>query len=246
MSNILNLYSTDKNQFEPLEPTDEIIDSWEIIIQNINNGTYSTKYRKGQYKPIDLGDEGVVNMQLVALDADDLADGSDKAPTSWVGIELLNSSHRMNPALAGDAGDYTEGTGTIGGYAESEMRDYVSTTLFALLPAELQAAIVEVKKYSRIFNSAGTAVNNSTSNEKLWIPSQRELIDSNAETMGVSYSQFFTTDTLKKSKVGTSDAVNYWTRTANSTNQFRRITSSGSYANSTAPTSNGVCIGFCL
>ena len=77
----------------------EITDDWDTIIENINNGTYKTKYNIGNYKPLDLGSEGIINMQIVAKDSDILADDNGNAATSWVGIELLTTSKRFNPSL---------------------------------------------------------------------------------------------------------------------------------------------------
>lgn len=53
-----------------------ITDSWEDILASEQDGTYATKYNIGDFKPLDLGSEGVVDMQIVAFDADELADGS--------------------------------------------------------------------------------------------------------------------------------------------------------------------------
>lgn len=85
----------------PLEIA-EITDDWDTIIANINNGTYATKYSVGNYKPLDLGSEGTVNMQIVAKDTDVLADGSGTAHTSWIAMELLSTSKRMNPSLVNE------------------------------------------------------------------------------------------------------------------------------------------------
>ena len=60
----------------PLEIA-EISDSWEQIVASVNDGTYKTKYRVGNYKPLDLGSEGIINMQIVGKDADTKADGTD-------------------------------------------------------------------------------------------------------------------------------------------------------------------------
>ncbi len=43
--------------------------------------------------------EGIVEMQIVAFDADELADGSGKAAITWISKQLLNSDHRMNPKM---------------------------------------------------------------------------------------------------------------------------------------------------
>ena len=82
----------------PLE-IKEIADSWDEIIAACANGTYAAKYRIGNYKPIDLGSEGVINMQIAAKNKDVLADGSGTAPLTWISKELLKTSHRINPSL---------------------------------------------------------------------------------------------------------------------------------------------------
>lgn len=81
--------------------TETITDSWEEILAAVANGTYKTKYQVGDTKILDVGSEGSVCMQIAAFDADTLADGTGKAPISWISEQLLITSHRMNPALVG-------------------------------------------------------------------------------------------------------------------------------------------------
>lgn len=89
----------------PLE-VKEITDSWETIITACADGSYRNKYKVGNYKALDLGAQGVVNMQIAGVDKDTLADGSGKAPLSWISKELLTTSHRMNPSLVTNYGEY--------------------------------------------------------------------------------------------------------------------------------------------
>lgn len=79
--------------------TETITDSWEEILAAVANGTYKTKYQVGDTKILDVGSEGSVCMQIAAFDADTLADGTGKAPISWISEQLLITSHRMNPSL---------------------------------------------------------------------------------------------------------------------------------------------------
>lgn len=81
----------------PLE-VKEIEDSWDEIIAACNDGTYATKYKIGNYKPLDLGSEGIVNMQIAGKDVDELADGSGFAKLSWISKETLKTPHRFNPS----------------------------------------------------------------------------------------------------------------------------------------------------
>ncbi len=78
---------------------DTIEDSWDDIIAACADGTYATKYSVGDTKLIELGTEGTVAMQIVAMDMDNLADGSGKAPITWLSEQLLTTSKRMNPSL---------------------------------------------------------------------------------------------------------------------------------------------------
>ena len=89
----------------------EITDSWEDIIAACQNGTYK-KYKVGNYKPLDLGEQGVVNMQIVGRDVDELANDNGYAPLSWISIETLKTSHRFNP-------NRTYDTVTVQSYAKS-------------------------------------------------------------------------------------------------------------------------------
>ena len=89
----------------PLE-VKEITDSWETIIAACADGSYRNKYKVGNYKALDLGVQGVVNMQIAGVDKDTLADGSGKAPLSWISKELLTTSHRMNPSLVTNYNTY--------------------------------------------------------------------------------------------------------------------------------------------
>lgn len=80
----------------PLEIA-EITDDWAAIFAAIEDGTYRQKYSVGNYKALDMGTEGVVNMQIAAFDKDTLADGSGTAAITWISKELLATSRRMNP-----------------------------------------------------------------------------------------------------------------------------------------------------
>lgn len=86
-------------QFRYTALVESISDSWADIITSVNNGTYASKYSVGDTKLLDLGSEGVVLMQIAAFNADDKASGG-KAAISWISEQLLQTSHRMNPALA--------------------------------------------------------------------------------------------------------------------------------------------------
>lgn len=232
----------------PIEVT-EITDSWDTIIANIDNGTYKTKYKLGNYKPLDLGTAGTVNMQIVAMNADALAAGGGNAATSWVSKELLTTSHRMNPSRSGSSGAYDEGTGTIGGWSLCEMRTYLKDTVKPLIPSNVRSAIKEVTKYSRIYNTAGSAVDDVTSTEDVWLPSRREIFGAitSAETQGPIYEAAFPDDASRvKSKVGASRVSWWWLRSAYDYSSFSNVSTNGSFSYGIASLSGQVVLGFCI
>lgn len=219
----------------------EITDSWDTIIANIDNNTYKTKYKVGNYKPLDLGTEGTINMQIVGIDTDENRSGAT-VPLTFIGMELLNTEHRMNPYK--ETG--TEGTGTLGGWEKSEMRSYLSDTILPLIPSNVSERINAVKKISKAYDVNETAFQQTTY-DRLWIPGHREIFNSTSyDQTGPVYSAIYKdNDSRKKAKVGGS-AIGWWLRPANSTTSFIRVYSGGYYNDYIANDTNGVCLGFSL
>lgn len=148
----------------------EIEDDWDTIIANINDGSYADKYEIGNYKPLDLGEEGIVNMQLVAKKSDTLSDGSGLTSTTWISIELLKTAKRMNPAY--DSSTHTGGG--IGGWETSELRSYLSTTIKPLIPENVRGSIKAVQKAYLGLDASLQQFEGECSDE-LWVPSVREV-----------------------------------------------------------------------
>ena len=351
----------------------EITDTWEEIFAAIDNGTYAAKYAVGNYVALDLGTEGAVYAQIVAMNADPLADGSGNAPITWITKYLCNTDKRMNPYVeevykypevpswtasgntwtsqnryitstakatwtitatadgtftvnyktsnsnasgnkitsltvngasvatnytnttgathemnvtAGDtvtvyaeydlvgtysyyatitfggtatfsvAADvqnaqtrkhdyYKEGTGAVGGWVKTEMRQYLRETLIQKFPEIVRNRIKAVKKYTRDIDQDGNQVNNVESTETLWLPSMREVYNS-AETAGPTYTALFKdAETRKKYKPGASSAVWWWLRSGDTSTRFSNITSDGNNYNNNANNAGGVACGFC-
>lgn len=229
-------------QFEEDDMYESITDTWSQIIANVSNGTYSTKYHIGDTKKIDLGTEGEAIMTIVGIDADDLADDSGKAPITWMSKQLLKTDHRMNPAKQ----DGTSGTGALGGWEACEMRSYLINTIKPLLPSEVRNALKTVKKYSKIYDTSETEVNNVVSNDDIWIPSAYEVNFTGYETSGVTYSSAFPDNASRiKHKVGATTAW-WWLRSASYAGTFRLVGSDGSAIGYNAVNSYGVAVGFVI
>lgn len=222
--------------------------TWDQVIASTQTGKYKT-FTVGDMKELDLGTEGVVHMQIVGIDVDDLADGSGKAPLTFISKELLKTSHRMNPARTPSSAPYDEGTGAIGGWDKSEMKQYILGTVVPNLPEVIRNNVKTVKKYTRIFNTAGTAVNDVETDETFWLASRREMLGTvgNAETKGPIYSEVFPDNASRiKEKVGATSSVSWWLRSAGNTGKFYYVYTDGSGSSNSVTNSYGVSLGFCL
>lgn len=212
-----------------------ISDTWEQIIESIESGTYKGKYSVFEKKPLDLGTEGIVDMQIVAFDRDDLANGPGKVPITWISKHVLNTDHRMDLS--------TRPTN----WNTCEMRTYLKETVKQMIPSYVRSAIKEVKKYTRIYNDSRYVVNNYESTEDVWIPSSSEIALSRVETIGVSYKEVFLysyTERVKRPP-DNGDAKYWWLRTSNSSSKYNMIGPGGSSYSNTLSGTYGVVLGFC-
>ena len=240
-----------------------ITDSWEEIIEAINDGTYKEKYNIGDTKGIDLGAEGIIEMQIAAFDADELADGTGRAAITWISKGMLNSFQIMNYNLEQDPSglsDYQMGTGSTGGWEYSLMRSWLNSDIKPLIPSTVRNAIKPVKKYSNSRDDCGNNILNAVTIDEIWIPSYGEVFNEadvsrsgrNYETAGPIYSELFPSDrSRKKLPSGGSDSWKWWLRTSNHSsgewgnNAFLYVSSDSIIAQARTETKNGVVIGFC-
>lgn len=236
-ANILKNITANKSVYAAFESgfeDAEITDDWATIISKIEAGTYKTAYKVGNYKPLDLGTEGTINMQIVAFDTDECVSGA-KAPITMIGKELLVTSHNMNS------------DGTARGWEASGMRSYLKGTILPLIPSIVAAAIKTVKKYSS-HNGNGAIVKDVVSSDDVWIPGNREILgDSSYETSGPVYSSVFKdSNTRTKYKVGSSSTSFWWLRSARNASNFRSIYTGGNGTDYNSLITGGIALGFCL
>lgn len=250
--NLLSTYMSDANWNSyfitsldkyPLSTFDTITDSWSTIVSKCANGDYATDYSIGDTKAIVIGGE-TYYMQLVAKDADVLAsDGTTTVPTTWIMYKKYYTGHAMNDTLS-----------TAGGWASSSMRSWLGNTVLPLLPAEVQAGIKEVRKYSGTYENGAVVKDGSVTADKLWIPSTHELnMFTRFETQGATYS----TDIypsgagaatypyrIKYSSQGI--AGYWWMRSVYSATQFVASSNKGEYGIGEVNVTYGVVLGFCI
>jgi hypothetical protein len=231
----------------------EIPDSWEEIVAACHDGSYRTKYKPGNYKKLDLGVQGNVTMQIVAINMDTQRDGSFAALT-WTGKELLKTKHRLNPALESTTDGegntvYTIGTGTVGGFANSELRTYLLQTVKPLIPEVVRNEIKEVLKYSKAYDPDQKKVVVTEHYEELWIPSNREIgSDWMDEQIGPNYKTvYYDRGATRQLKVvGETRYSDWWLRTASTSDSNYMVKDNASIPYTLATNQLGICLGFCI
>lgn len=237
-------WSTYAAQIRAIEDYPEVCDpyTWEAVFKAIDAGTYKDVYAVGDLVPLDLGSEGLFNMQIAAFDADDLADGTGKAPISWVSKELRKGALRMNPELVtNDDGTYQEGTGSIGGWEKCEMRSYIINNILPLIPQAIQSRIRTVSKTDWVTFSDGSSAYKVSQNE-LWIPSSEETDNGN------TYPLFGTSSNKYKrviNQTGTAYST-WWLRSGSGKKMFyiRRYDSSNKL-DRPCTNQHNIALGFC-
>ena len=223
--------------------TGYIKDDWATINENALNGTAETLYQIGGRKeiPITLSDgtETIADVELIAFNHDDLADGTGKASLTFFCKDLPNIQKNMNPSSS-----------DVGGWESSEMRVFVNGELFNALPSELQAVI---KPVSKISDSSKVLI---TTTDKLWLASFNEVGftdgKNNLTGQGELYSAVFSSDKESRKKYITddTDSGGWWLRstyyTTSSNTMFWRVQTSGAPYGDIQSGKFYVAFGFCI
>lgn len=129
-------------------------DSWEVIGYVCKHGKAKKYYNTGDYKPVQVGSE-VINFRIARFDYDTRSDGKGLAPITWVADNLLKDTSYWHSGSVG------------GGWKYCYLRNYLQTSVFGMLPEDLQKVIVTVDKSS---DGGG-----DPSSDMIWIPSEQEL-----------------------------------------------------------------------
>lgn len=197
----------------PKEVTGTITDSWDDIILAETNGTYKYRYSINDTKVVKIGDTCYA-FRIIGFDKDDKADGTGKAPITWMSIGTWNASSTMHN---------TYSTSIRYNWGDSFVRNYMRNTIFPMIDEELSPYILEVTKRSRTLTNL--TVGAATTTDTLFVPSLHELGIENSMESGAVYSDVFTDNESRRLRAfnfghGSSN-TNWWTRSAGSgTSQY--------------------------
>ena len=212
--------------------------TWAQIRSQLVAGTLENIASVGDTKTIALTSGEIMEMQLASIN-----DGTGSAGTyypnktaDWISSGLMTTSHKMN----------TTNT-NVGGWNSSEMRTYLNTDVYALIPSDLKNIIVD-KTHMRTEGNQSTSL--ISADDKLWLPTEWECFGSaiyggESATYNNHYAIFPDANSRKKYKKGATSAASWWESSphASYTTYFCFVTNDGNANSYTANSTYGVVLG---
>lgn len=214
-------------------------------------------------KAVALTDGTALEVQIVGVYQDNEADTFKKAGLTFVTKECF-ANHAMNAKKTNN-----------GGWANSEMRGWLNSSVLNLFPNEVKQNILPVRKLTNNMGSAKDSVSVTKTEDRLWLLSWREMfgtitwnkqtdqsyIDEVLNAEGSQYPYFAgngladaqssdTEGVLVKRLLSDPDrpVASWWTRSPapNTSDAFGDVNNGGMDNGGLATASQGVAFGFCL
>lgn len=220
---------------------------WSAIIAACQSGSVPDAWVVGDSKEMTINNKAY-QIDIIGKDHDDYADGSGKAPLTF----MLHTSYAT---LA-----YMNSSQTVNRWVDSWMRKSNLPNILKRMPAEVQAGVREVTK---ITGAGIGSANTVTSSEKLFLLSGQEVVGSVSGNQtggeGTRYEYFkSSTDDRCNARVPSATSNSWWLRsparnTGGSSDNFDFLcmykdinTSKADITFSAGTTKNGVSFGFCF
>lgn len=190
----------------------EIPGSWEDIVSSLDDGSYRSKYKVGNYKSLDMGSEGTLQMQIVAIDRDTDSTGN-RIPLTFISRELMTTTRQMNTRSVKEdtegTAKYVLGTGSIGGWEVCALRTELRNVILPLIPETVSSRIRAAHKAQPYYDVSGKYLEGQTTEDLLWLPSSDEM-------KGLYKYAFQTKVSRGKARIGDSKKMHWWLRSASS------------------------------
>jgi hypothetical protein len=177
---------------------EKIYDTWDTVLAAINDGSYVTRYKLGNYITLNCGSHGTHDMMIVGFGRDDRADGKGKAAMSFVSRNITPDKMFF-------------GLTTDDNWVTSSVRTFLNNTL--TIPQTVQDEIVAVRKVTWanpnwIKNENGEM--NVITNDRVWILDYWGEMDTDSGL----YKEVANAGDLDecRSSSGASSAISYWLR----------------------------------
>ena len=174
-------------------------------------------------------------IDIIGKNHDDLSDGTGKAPLTFQLHDCYATTYSMNSSDTNS-----------GGWTNCAMRITRLPAILALMPAEVQAGIREVKKKSSAGNQSSSI---QTTNDKLFLLSEIEIFGRTTYSFakeGTQYAYYQAGNSKVKNRNG--NVHDWWERSPASSNSatFCSVDSNGGTFVYFASESRGVAFAFCF
>ena len=209
--------------------------TWAAIQEHIAAGTLPASF-VGQTKAITLSNNEVIEMQLASIN-----DGTGNAgayypnhTADFVAKNLMENGHVMN----------TQNT-NVGGWNSCEMRTYLNTDVWAMLPSDIKAVIIEKTHLRTEGNVSSTLISAS---DKLWLCTNYEVGGTGqgeSDANNIHYSIFPDAASRIKYRAGQSSANGWWLSSPNTiyTTDFRNVYADGNLNSNDAYGARRIALG---
>lgn len=209
--------------------------SWDVISKASKAGVASRFFSVGDTKNITVNGE-TLTMEIVGFNHDNLAIGG-KAGITFGTKHLMRDSRRMNASNTNQ-----------GGWKETEMYSWLSTTCYAGLPSDLRNVIRTIEKQTSAGGGSAIIRNNAV---EIFLFSEKEvgLSGNSAAGEGERYARFTGSSAREKRlSNGSGSDSRWWLRSPHlgSTGNFCHVYNVGTAGYDGARYAYGVCFGFCV
>lgn len=228
-------------------------DSWERIISVSESGEAASMYSIGDEKELEVvyanGSSEKIIMRVAAFDTDKKSDNSKAGMTLIAKTPLATPMAWCTTKHTSDEYDGVTGY-AIKGYAGSDILTYLNDIVKPALPAALQKGLKSVLKQGNWYVNPTLGMSYGLADiNSLWIPSVGEVLYGATPNDGSTcyLLAFDSNEDRIVNLYDSGEAVAWWTRTIDGTNDVRIITANGksSYRNANSADVY-VVIGFCI
>lgn len=207
--------------------------SWADIIEACQSGNVPASWVVGNYKNMTINGKAY-RIDIIGKNHDTYAAG-DTAPLTFQMHDCYDETKQMNSSNT-----------NIGGWRNSAMRTTHLPAILNMMPAEVKAAIRDVRKKTSAGNQSSSI---QTTNDKLFLLSEIEIFGSTTYSFageGTQYAYYKAGNSKVKNLSGS--ANNWWERSPRSSysTYFCAVYSYGAAYADTANYSFGVAFGFCF
>lgn len=209
--------------------------TWQELMQLANdpaNAAEDFAYMVGQTKPLQIAGYGTFFFRVIGVGKDVRSDNGQLAKMTFEIVDIP-TTHSMNPSNS-----------TTGGWGDSEMREWLNSTMLNALPDYMIGGITTVKKEYKNGEN-GSIV---TCDDKLWCLSEKELTNSTTYGDEGEFYEYWALHKNTKELIKRYNGIpsDWWLRSVHDSIRFRSVDNAGSPSHNGASFPYGVVFCFCI